>query len=173
MKTFRIIGLLLIAAPLVMAAESIVNLDRCVVLNIADDASAASRIAMRFALPTEVQGKEIVYSSLRFTLPDLELNREVLMEIAVFPILQEWSEDEIDYDGVIDSLSIGSFTIKLGANSQFDVDITPYVRQIVQDGRSNFGLMGTAQPLGDLNVQIPENADVYIANSAEVKLVYK
>jgi len=173
MKTIRIMTLILLAASLVMAAESTVNLDRCAVLNDPGDAGAPSKIAMHFVMLDEIQNREVIYSALSFTIPDLKLNRDANVEISLYPILEDWSESDIKYDEITDNLSIGSFTIKLGATNQFNIDIAPYVRQIIEDGRSNFGLIGVVEVLDDSNIQLPDNSDAQIMNSAEVKIVYK
>lgn len=170
-----LIGLIMLSGT-VMAAEDTLSLDRCVILNDAHDLQASSKLAVRFAIPVELSGREVHYAELRIHVPALPLGPDSLLELRVFPLLAEWQEDNIDYDNsetITDSLSAGCYTLKLGTENIYRIDFTSFVREAVWGQRSNNGLMVTAELLGDEVVWLPEDMNERIRASANIKVVYK
>lgn len=166
----------LIAAPALYGAEVSVNLDRCVVLNAEDDDSAESVIAMYFELPEEATNKQIIYAELYIPVSIENQQSDSLFEFRLFPIFADWTENEIDFESgedITDSLTVGSFTISFGEANEFYIDITSFVREIVEGERTNYGLMAVADLLGDANIRLPENLDGPIRTSARIRIVYK
>jgi hypothetical protein len=167
----------IITAPLLVGAEEItISLDRCLILNSSHDRTADSKIALQFALPETLNGREIVFAELSFTLPAMRLQADSMFEIRFMPLLTEWSENDLTYDNseaITDSMSAGISTLKLANLNQFHFDLTPYVREAVEETRSNFGLIGRADLLGDAYIRLPGNLNVPIWDQARIRVVYK
>lgn len=157
------------------AAEINIGVDRCVILNSADD-SAPSKIAVSFTLPDSLMGKEIVYAELGTWLTLHHDGPDSLFELRFYPLSSEWSEGQYDYEdieAITDSMSAGVYTIRLGDSSTFHVDLTNFVMQLAQRGRTNYGLIATADLLGDDNIRLPEALGERLRNRLMVRLIYK
>lgn len=176
MRYLVILLTILMASPAVYGTETTVTLDRCVVLNAENDATVESKIPMHFALPNEVVGKELIYAELHIAVAIGGQESSSLFELKLFAALSDWSEAEIDFDtagDIADTISAGSFTVSLADSNDFHIDITPFVRELVAEERSNYGLIAIGDLLGESNLQLPEALGQSIKNSARVKIVYK
>jgi hypothetical protein len=166
----------MMASPAVYGTETTATLDRCVVLNAENDTTVESKIPLHFALPNEVVGKELIYAELHMPVSIENQESSSLFELRLYPALSDWSEAEIDFDtagDIADSICVGSFTVSLADSNDFHIDITHFVREVVAEERSNHGLIGVGDLLGESNLQLPEALGQSIKNSARVKIVYK
>ncbi len=176
MRFITIIVALAILAPASRAAEITVNLDRCVVLNSNNDRTAESRVALHFDLPPELVGKEVIFAELYFELPIQPLRSDSLFELRFASFSAEWWENTIDYDNSIeiaDSIGVGCHTAVLGINNLFQIDLTDYLMAIVEGNRLNYGLLASADLLGDLNIRLQDNLGPVIRQAARVRIVYR
>ena len=176
MRYLRFILILLVISPIIYAAETSVGLDRCVVLNDQTNQSAESAVAMHFNLPNSVTDKEILYAEINFSFTFQTPHQGSLYEFMMFPALEEWSEETIDYEeaeDIADSLMTGAYTIRLANQNEFHIDITNFVFDIVEGERTNYGLIVLADLLGDNNLRLPGNLGGIIRNVASVRIVYK
>jgi len=176
MKSLMILLMTLLVAVPAFGAEVTVGLDRCVVLNDSNDNSAESRFAFSFTLPDEVSGKEIIYSEIYLPLAIQNRDSEQHYEFILFPLTSPWSENEISYDNseaITDSLSVGAYTVTLESTNNFHIDITSFVLELSAGTRTNHGLIGYADLLGDDNIRLPENLGQAIINNAAVRIIYR
>lgn len=174
---YIIIALAILAMPFsAMSAQITFNLDRCVVLNSLSHQDADSKVALHFTLPEELSRKEVMYAELVFDLPEMRLGLDSLFEIMLFPLLSNWSENEISYDNseaITDSMSSGAYTVKLADSNSFRIDMTNYLRETVEGERQNFGVIGVADLLGDGNLKLSENLAGHIRDIARIRVIYK
>jgi len=176
MRYLIVITILLAISPVLYAAETSVSLDRCVVLNDATNQDAESMAAIYFEIPDSLLGKKIFYAELAFPFSIQALNDSSLYEFMVFPATAEWSAQTIDYEEAVDladSLMTGAYTIRLTGQSEFHIDITNLVSEVVEEERANYGLIVFSDLLGDNNLRLPLNVGSAIKNSATVRIVYK
>jgi len=176
MRYLIVITILLAFSPVLYAAEISVGLDRCVVLNHAANQNAESMAAIYFDIPEVVSGKEIIYAELSFSFSLQPQNDSSLYEFMLFPAIDEWSEQTIDFEeaeGLADSLMSGSYTIKLANQNEFHIDITNFVFEVVEGQRTNYGLIAITDLLGDEYFRLPTNVGDLIKNSASVRIIYK
>ncbi len=176
MRYLVILLTIVMVSPAVYGTETTATLDRCVVLNAENDATAESKIPIHFAVPNEVVGKELIYAELHIPVAISNQEGSSLFELKLYPALSDWSEAEIDFDtagDVADTISAGSFTVSLADSNDFHIDITPFVREVVAEERSNYGLIAVGDLLGESNLQLPEALGRSIKNLATVRIVYK
>jgi hypothetical protein len=176
MRYIAILTIIAAASTTAYAADTSIGLDRCVVLNHPTNQSAESMAAMYFDIPDSLLGKEILYVELSFSFSLQSQNDSSLYEFMIYPAIDEWSEETIDYEEAIDltdSLMAGSYTIRLTNQNEFHVDITNFVFEVAEEERTNYGLIVFADLLGDDNLQLPENTGNSIKNSGSVRIVYK
>ena len=175
MRYLAIAMIVLALASLAWGAEDTLSLDRCVVLNSSSHQDAESKVAIHFAIPEELNGKEIIYAEMFFDLPAFRLHEDSLFEIRFYPLLAEWSENDLTFDNceaITDSMSAGLFTVKLADTNSFHFDLTSYIREAVEGDRENFGLIGQADLLGDANLRLPGNLNDRIRNVARIRVIY-
>ena len=67
----------------------------------------------------------------------------------------------------------GTYTVKLADSNAYHIDITSYVMEIAGGGRDNFGLVGTAELLGNDNLRLPEGLGSNLRNEARIMVIYK
>lgn len=168
----------LVLLPLVAAlgAERYVNLDRCAIINDDSDRAGASKIAMRFDMPSDLSEKEICFVELVFSVPAEPLRGDSLLEVLLFSLTANWQEESIDYwqvDTITDSSLVGAGMAKLGTTREFGIDITQYAKDVHSGVRGNYGLVAQANLLGGQILRLPENQRDPIRNSARVRIVYK
>lgn len=176
MRYFAVILILLATGPVLFAAESSVGLDRCVVLNDANNPNAKSIVAMYFDLPKGFSEKEVVYAELSFTFSLQSKNDSSLCEVMMFPATRRWFDEAIDYGraaGLADNPMAGSNTIRLRDSNEFHVDITNYIVEVVEKKRVNYGLIAVADLLGDENLYLSADIGSVIQKSANLKIIYK
>jgi hypothetical protein len=174
---YILIAIAILFLPVIILAGQITfNLDRCVVLNSLSHQDADSKVAIHFALPDDLTGKEIMYAELTFSLPSFRLQADSLFEIRFYPLLAEWSEGDISFDNseaITDSMGAGLFTVKLADTNSFHFDFTEYIREAVERTRDNFGLIGQTDLLGDTSVRLPDNLNIPIRAQAQIRVMYK
>jgi hypothetical protein len=160
----------------VYSAEVNISLDRCTIFNNPTENSAASKIGLHFAFPDSLMGKEIIYAELRGKISIHNNDLDSLFEFRFYPLLAEWPEGQFDYqniESITDSLSAGVYTIRLGDSSAFNIDITEYVRGLSVREYSNFGLIGTADLLGDDNIKLPTALGENLRNLIKLRVIYR
>lgn len=176
MRYLTVILLLLTVSPALFAAETSVGLDRCVVLNHPTNQSAESMAAIYFDIPDSLMGREILYVELGFSFSLQSQHDSTLYEFMMYPAIDEWSEETIDYEeaeDLADSLMSGSYTVRLSNPNEFHIDITNFVFEVVEEERTNYGLIVFTDLLGDDNLRLPTNTGSAIENSASVRIVFK
>lgn len=160
----------------VFGAEVNLNLDRCIILNDNTDNSAPSKIAIHFNLPDSLIGKEMIYAELSGWLALHSDGTDSLFELRFYPFLSEMPQEEPDYqdlEAITDSMSCGVYTIRLGDSSAFHVDITSFLMKLSNRENTNYGLVGTADLLGDNNIKLPEALGDSLRERLTVRLIYK
>ncbi len=176
MRLFLFTMILLVLPGLALTAEDTLSLDRCVILNRAGHQEAESKIAIHFALPEELNDKEIMYAELYFDLPPFRLQSDSLFEIRVYPILAEWSEGNIGYstsESITDSISVGANYLQLRDSTHFQIDLTSYVRGVIEGERQNFGLIGLTDLFGNANLRLPDGLSGQLRQLARIRVVYQ
>jgi len=176
MRYITVITILLAIRPVLYGAETSVGLDRCVVLNHPTNQSAESMAAIYFDIPDSLLGKEVLYVELYFSFSLQGQNDSSLYEFMMFPATDEWSEETIDYEEAVDSadsLMAGSYTVRLTDQNEFHIDITNFVFEVVEEERTNYGLIAFTDLLGDDNLQLSGSIGSTIENNATIKIIYK
>jgi hypothetical protein len=176
MRYLIVIAILLVISTALYGTEISVGLDRCVVLNHPINQLAESMAAIYFEIPDSLSGKEIIYVEIDFPFSIQGLNDSSLYEFMLYPATGEWSEEAIDYNQAVnlaDSLMTGAYTIRLTDQSEFHIDITDFVSEVVKGNEINYGLIAFADLLGDNNLRLPENLGDVISNNGGVRIVYK
>ncbi len=176
MRFIAILAIIVALGTMAYAAETSVGLDRCVILNHPTNQSAESMAAIYFDIPDSLLEKEILYVELGFSFSLQALNDSSLYEFMMYPAIDEWSEETIDYEEAIDladSLMTGSYTVRLANPNEFHIDITNFVYGVVEEERTNYGLIVITDLLGDDNLRLPTNTGNAIKNSASVRIVFK
>jgi hypothetical protein len=176
MRYIAILAIIAVLGTMAYAAETSVSLDRCVILNHPTNQAAESMAAVYFDIPDSLLEKEILYVELGFSFTLQSPNDSSLYEFMMYPAIDEWSEETIDYEEAIDladSLMTGSYTVRLSNQNEFHVDITKFVFEIAEEERTNYGLIVVTDLLGDDNLRLPTNIGSAIINSASVRVIYK
>ena len=176
MRYLIMVALLLAISPILHGAEISVGLDRCVILNDVNNQTAESMAAIYFDIPDSLFGKEIIYSEIEFPFAIHGMNDSSLFEFKMFPATAEWSEQTIVYDQaaeLADSLMTAAYTIRLTDLSEFHIDISNFVSEVVNGEKDNNGLIVLADLLGDDNLRLPPNIGNAVRNTATVRIVYK
>ncbi len=184
MRVLNILLILALGIVLVNADEINVDLDR-VALIIPDQEDwneFSSRIAKHFSLPDEVNGKEIIFAELYISLDfgEYEAVGDSILEIEAFDITTDWAEENTDWDtpwsdpgGDIDTLSSYTYSIMIGQSESVYMDVTRFVRSLVEDEQENFGLMLIPYKYDQPIFHIYGDIDTQIRGSAEVRLTFK
>lgn len=157
-------------------AEINIGLDRCVILNNVNDNSLPTKIGLHFALPDTLMGKEIIYAAMEGSLSVHHAGLDSLFELYFWPLLSAWPVGEYDYAGIeaiTDSLGAGNYTIRLGDSLAFAIDITGFVRDVADRVRPNYGLIGTADLLGNGNIILSDAIGERLRNIVRVKVIFK
>jgi hypothetical protein len=184
MRVLNILLILALGVALVNAEEITVNLDRVslIVPEQEDYLENSSRIAIHFTMREEINGKDIIFAELCIPLNFGEFNIEgdSLLEIGAFDITTDWTEGNTDWDtpwsnpgGDIDTLSSYTYSIMMGQSDDVHMDITRFVRSVVENGRNNYGLMLIPFKYDQPIFHIYEDVDTQIRNSAEVRVTFK
>jgi hypothetical protein len=153
-----------------------IGLDRCVVINTSTHQNGDSKVAVHFDLPRELSEKEIVFAELSFSLPSMRLQADSLLLIRFFPLLAEWTEGDINYDGsgaFTDRVTAGGYSTPHADSNSFNFDLTFYIKDIVDGQRNNFGLVGKANLLGNDIIRLPDNLNSFVRNRARLKIIYR
>lgn len=184
MRVLNILLILVLGVASANAEEITVNLDQVALLipDQEDWNEYSSRIAIHFTLPEEVAGKEIIYTELFIPLSfaDAVIVGDSVLEIQAFNIATDWTEENASWDypwtepgGDIDSLSSYSFAIKMKVSEDVHLDVSRFVRSVVEDGQFNYGLMLIPLKYDQPVFHFYSNIDSWIRNVAEVRLTYK
>ncbi len=176
MKYLLIVIVVLSLCAGAMAEQTTLSLDRCVILNSSNRQNSDSKVAIHFILPQELQGRDIIFAELSFSLPALRLHADSLFLIGFYPLLADWSEGDISYDGseaLTDSMTAAVNTAQLADSTSINFDLTFYIKDIVDGHRTNFGLIGKANLLGNENIRLPDALNNRIRNQATLRVIYK
>jgi hypothetical protein len=170
-----IIGILALSLS-AFGAEINIGLDRCVILNSVSDNSLPTKIGLHFTLPDTLSGKEIIYAEMTGSLSVHHAGLDSLFELYFWPLLTDWPNEAYDYtsiEAITDSMGAGNYTIRLGDSSAFAIDITGFIRDVVEGVRINYGLIGTADLLGDSNIRLPEEVGQRLRDIVRIRITYK
>ncbi|HBZ00870.1 MAG TPA: hypothetical protein DEO84_06055 [candidate division Zixibacteria bacterium] len=173
---YLIIAAIMALSLSAFGAEINIGLDRCVILNNVNDNSLPTKIGLHFTLPDTLLGKEIIYAAMEGSLSVHHAGLDSLFELYFSPLLAEWPDRAYDYSGIeaiTDSMGAGNYTIRLGDSSAFAIDITGFVREVADRVRPNYGLIGTADLLGDTNIILPDAVGENLRSQVRVKVIYK
>ena len=184
MRVLNILLILALGVTSVFAEEITVNLDRVALIlpDQEDYLEYSSRIAIHFTLPDEINSKEIIYAELYIPLNfgEFETVGDSILEIEAFDITTDWAEENTDWDspwsdpgGDIDTLFSYTYSIMIGQSEDVYMDITRFVRNVVEEDQDNYGLMLIPFKYDQSVFHIYEGVDTQIRNSAEVRLTYK
>jgi hypothetical protein len=160
----------------VFAADTSINMNRCAVFNDTTDSRVPSKIGLSFILPDSLMGKEIIYAELKGKLSVHHNGLDSLFELRIYPLISAWPEGVFSYqdaESISDSMSAGVCTIRLGDSVAFNIDVTSFVREIALRERSNFGLIGTADLLGDSNIRLPDALGERLRDIIKLRVIYK
>jgi len=176
MKYLMIAAMVLALSLCALAEEANFSLDRCTILNNAEDSTAPSKIALAFTLPDSLLDKDIIYAELSGWLELHNDGPDSLVELYFMPLMADWPDGQYDYTGIeaiTDSLGAGNYTFRLSDSSAFDVDITRFIMDVSDSVRVNYGLIGTVDLLGESNIRLSEALGEQLQNSVRVKVTYK
>lgn len=184
MRVLNILLILALVITSVMAEEAIIELDRValIVPEQEDWNEYSSRIAIHFTMPEEINGKDIIFVELYIPLNfgEFDVVGDSLLEIEAFDITTDWAEENTDWDtpwsepgGDIDTLSSYTYSTMIGQSENVYMDVTRFVRSVLEDGHSNYGLMLIPFKYDQPVFHIYQNVDAQIRGSAEVRLTYK
>lgn len=176
MKYLLIILAVLVLGTGAMAEQISFGIDRCVVLNSVNHQDTNSKVAIHFNLPPELRGRDVVFAELSFSLPAMRLSADSLLLIRFYPLLADWSENNLNYDGsqaITDSLTAGVNTAQLADSNLFSFDLTFFIKDIVDGHRDNFGLIALTSLLGNDFVRLPEGIRQRLVNGLRIKVVYQ
>lgn len=184
MRVLNILLILALGVTSVFAEEITVNLDQVALIlpDQEDYLEYSSRIAIHFTLPDEINSKEIIYAELYIPLNfgEFETVGDSLLEIEAFDITTDWNEKNTDWDspwsdpgGDIDTLSSYTYSIMIGQSEDVYMDITRFVRSLVEDEQENFGLMLIPYKYDQPIFHIYGDIDTQIRGSAEMRLTFK
>jgi len=184
MRILNILLILALACSIVSAGEVTVDLDRVALLvpSPQDANEYSSRIAIHFTLPDEVEGSDIIYAELHVPLDfsGFEIEGNLILEFQAHNITTDWTEENADSDGHwsepggdIDTLTFYTYTITIDGEADVFMDVTKFVRPIVESGSDNFGMMLIPIKHGRLVFHIPQRLITYFRNSAQLRVVYK
>jgi len=183
MKIIQILMVLALGIGAAFAGEVEVNLDQVALIAPGqEDVEQSNRIALHFNLPEEVYGSEIIYAELIMSLnfPQADDNSDSVLEIQAYSITTDWSEENADWDGPwtepggdIDSLSFYTYTLTMGAGANVFMDVSQFVRSVVEEEVDNFGLMLIPNKYDQPVFEIYSDADDDIGQSGHVRIVYK
>jgi len=173
MRTILAILWILSLSVVAIADETSTTFDRCVVLNDSQNQTAESKLAVYFDIPQAISGKEVMYVEIGFELSLQAPQGASMFELRAYPILSDWSEQNIEYDAETDSLSYGAYTVSIGDQDDFHIDITEFVKEIIGGNRTNYGLLFDADLLGDSYIRVPANAGNAIKTNAVINIIYK
>jgi len=183
-RLLNILLILALACSFVSAGDVTVDLDR-VALLVPDQEDAdeySSRIAIHFTLPDEVEDSDIIYAELHVPLDfsGFEIEGNLILEFQAHNITTDWTEENADWDspwsesgGDIDTLTFYTYTITMDGEADVFMDVTKFVRPIVESGSDNFGMMFVPVKHDRLVFHIPEALVTYFTNSAQLRVVYK
>jgi len=180
MRVLSIILTILISLPIALAGnEAIVELDRIALLvpGQEDIDTHSSRIAVHFTLPEEIENNQIIYAEIVIPLDfsNVEIESNSTLELQAYNITSNWSEEDTwnSLAEDIDTLSFYTYTITMSRVAHIFMDVTKFVRPIVENNASNFGLMLVPlkhdTPVFHVNQAIVNQ----ISQSALLRIVYK
>ena len=186
MKTLIKTTILLILLVVMAGAEEItVRLDRIAVLDPSqEDADNFNRrIAIHFSLPTQLDSvdADIVYAELHipFDFSGMIIDRNATLELQAYPITTAWIDRDADWQspwssrgGDLDTLSFYTYTINVSDGPDVFLDLTGYVKAVVEGRAENFGLMFIPNMHEQRDYDIPQNLVQQIVDSARLKIVY-
>ena len=182
-RLLKILLILTLVCSVATAGEVIVGLDRLAFITPPpqDADEYSSRIALHFSLPDEISGSDVIYAELQIPLDfsNIQIEGALILEFQAHNITSDWTEQNADWDspwtepgGDIDTLTFYTYTITMDGETDVFMDVTKFVRPVVENNTDNFGLMFIPVK-HDLPVyHIPQGLISYFQNSAQVKIIY-
>jgi hypothetical protein len=180
---YNILLIVLLGFSPAIAGEVTVDVDRLALLEPAQDDydSLSSRIAIHFNIPDSLEGKKVIYAELLIPLnfSNIDIVGERILELQAHNITSEWDGNAgwnapwENAGGDIDTLSFYTYTLKMEGETSVYMDVTHFVKPIIESNTDNFGLM--LIPIKhDQNVfHIYRGVYNQIANSARLKIKYR
>ncbi|MCP4581492.1 MAG: DNRLRE domain-containing protein [candidate division Zixibacteria bacterium] len=184
MRFINIILAITLCVSPAFAGEATVDLDKVAMLTpTGGDASLyGPRVALHFSLPEVVDGGEIVSAELYMPidLSNVEVEGETILEVMAQNITAGWTEQNASWanpwtesGGDLDSLSFYSYTINITDDEVIRLDLTEFVRSIVQDDADNYGLMLMPFKHDQEIFELPQNTAAVIKNAAQLNIVFE
>jgi len=181
----RIISLLFVILMVTSAiADKVtVDLDRVAFITPSqeDAGEYGTRIAIYFDIPEAMEGAKIVYAELNIPLDftNADIDGEKVLEFQAFDITTDWTDENAEWDspwtndgGDIDSTTFYTYTLTMDGETNTFLDITHFVRRMVETEASNYGLMLFPVKHDEDVFHINSSFETVIENSAQVKIVY-
>ncbi len=159
-----------------LAGDMSLSLDRCQVVNNSEDRPTPSKIVLNFTIPQDLIDKEIVFAELSGSFALQTGIRDSSMEFRFCPLLSQLPEGPLDYsslESVTDSMSAGSWIATIGGETSIRVPLTEFIREVAGGERQNYGLVGTADLLGDNNLRLPEVLGEQLRELIRIRIIYK
>jgi len=153
--------------------EVTTTLDRCTILSPDKSEFPENSIAINFTMPEILDGKEIIFAVIEFEVSIEAPPNSDLFEIRLFPLLGNRNIEIIDISFETDSLSIGAYTVNLNEQQDYHIEITEYVKDVVDGERANYGFIAHAEILGNDIIRLASNVGTEIKNAASIRIIYK
>jgi len=151
MRVLSIILTILMSFSFVLAGNVVtVDLDRLALLvpSQEDANTHSSRIAVHFTLPEEVEDSKIIYAEILIPLDfsNVEIDGNRTLELQAYNITSNWTEQDTwnSLAEDIDTLSFYTYTITMSGESHVFMDVTKFVKPIIESNATNFGLTSKA-----------------------------
>ena len=180
MRTIIPILIILVFAASVIAEEAIVDISRLTLLNPPQNENdiESSRIAVYFNLPEILDGKDIIFAEITASLDfgNIDIAGETKFELQAYNITEDWSADNPTWNTMaddIDTLSFYTYTFDMSAESAVHMDVTEFVKGIIEGDADNFGLMLIPHKLDQWAFQINRRIVSQIQEHARLRLVYQ
>ena len=167
------------------AEEIAASIDRIAVLDPGqEDANNFNRrVAFHFSLPAQFDSVDakIVYAELHipFDFSGLDIEGNSTLELQAYPITTSWIDGDANWQspwsnrgGDLDTLSFYTYTVNIAGGTDVFLDLTEYVKAVVENHADNSGLMFIPNMHEQRNFDIPQNLVQQITDSARLKIVY-
>ena len=142
-----------------------------------DGESESNRIALHFDIPDSLSGKHIVYAEIIADLDfsNVDNNENTSIELQAYNIGSNWDTDGADWNNLaddIDTLNYYTYTFDISNESKVFMDVTGFIKDIIQGKRDNFGLMLIPHKFDQWAYQIDSSIVSQIGANARLRIVY-
>ena len=134
-------------------------------------------------MPTQLDSvdAQIVYAELHipFDFTGMIIDRNATLELQAYPITTSWIDGDANWQspwstcgGDLDTLSFYTYTLNYAGDTDVFLDLTEYVKSVIEGGAENLGLMFIPNMHEQRDYDIPQNLVQQIVDSARLKIVY-